>query len=237
MRLVSRIGAIPRYSVETPTIARRSRTRRIFPFRICRQAVSVPVVSRVHLLQEILRVVPGHAFHWQVISLEIARIIAHHRLPLRLRHLILPHLESLGDRDLMLRRIAHYEVSRTNGDELLSDPLLLIDLRVLIDLRGRGDRFPEKTKPGVVLDRNKNKGRGHGAAAIRHAGEPLIIDPGTATQHFLLKEATGRPLRICLRPSWISPVRVLHPFPHIALHVIQAPRVRLFLSHRMRLLP
>ena len=57
--------------------------------------------------------------------------------------------------------------------------------------------------------------------------------PAAAADHAV--RARSRPLRVNGNPAGIVAIPVLAPLPHIPVHVIQSPRIRQLLPHRMRL--
>ena len=92
---------------------------RIFPFRLTRQAVhpALSLLLLVQLLDELLAVVPRHTLHRELLQIlildvldlvlapavagEVARVLAHHCLPLTLRHRVDRDLEILLDLRLL----------------------------------------------------------------------------------------------------------------------------------------
>ena len=70
---------------------------RVFPLCLGRQPVAVSVVTVVHLLKECLRIPPTDVLHRKFRCFELAGIVSHHRLPLRLSYFVFSNLESLGD--------------------------------------------------------------------------------------------------------------------------------------------
>ena len=66
---------------------------------------------------------------------------------------------------------------------------------------------------------------------VRRAQEPGHEDESAAPQHTTI--ARRRAGGVGLRVRTIRAIPIRHPFPDIASHVIQAPRVGLLLAHRM----
>ena len=64
-----------------------------------------------------LRVVPRYLLNRTVGAiLEVRWIVAHHRLPLRLRHFVLAHVERIVDRDLMRRLLIRFAIGRAHHE-------------------------------------------------------------------------------------------------------------------------
>src|SRR6266496_2535685 len=63
--------------------------------------------------------------------------------------------------------------------------------------------------------------------AVLRSGEPTAGPPHTV-------RSRSRPLRIRQAPAQIWAIPIPTPLPHVSRHVIQAPRVRQQLSHRLR---
>src|SRR5690606_4750747 len=93
------------YTVEVPRVRRRLRLRpaRVLPLRLAGQPDPEAWHPLVDPLAEALTVLPAHPLHWPLRPLEVAGVLAHHRLPERLRHRRVGHPVPAGDRHLMLR--------------------------------------------------------------------------------------------------------------------------------------
>src|ERR1019366_6435353 len=113
-----------------PKVKRRFRIRAAakFPFRFSRQAIRL-LIFFPQLLDELLAIPPRNLVHWQaLLALEMAGVVAHHRLPLFLRDEVDAHVEPFGQRDLVLDFVVasfrfavwttHQERARWNPDEL-----------------------------------------------------------------------------------------------------------------------
>ncbi len=84
--------------------ARSARTRRVFPLRLCRQAV-VKALKRAQALTESLCLLPAQAVNRQVgatqlriCTVDIAGQFAHDGFPLGLGHFKFPEVKALGQR-------------------------------------------------------------------------------------------------------------------------------------------
>src|SRR5262249_35065022 len=74
--------------------------------------------------------------------------------------------------------------------------------------------------------------------AVATDRRPAVASDDVPTAAPIHPERAGcRACRIHDRPTRIDAMPVLHPFPDIAMHVIEAPGIRLLLPHRMGLLP
>ena len=134
MRRATAVGVIPRYRVQFPVPRPgRPRPRRVLPLRFCRQPIPVParLLQIVQSQDELMHVFPGHSLDRAAATAlqEIRWVLPHHSPPLPLRHLVLPHPESLADPHLVPRRLvgmpadpvprrAHLEASSRNPHEL-----------------------------------------------------------------------------------------------------------------------
>src|SRR5262249_61161863 len=80
----------------------RARTRGVLPLGFCWQAIQLPTFQRIELANELLHIVPRHLVDWPLeITQQDARIIAHHRLPLALRHFMFTHVKLLANTNIV----------------------------------------------------------------------------------------------------------------------------------------
>src|ERR1700722_8133894 len=132
-RIVSEPGNHIQRTIPAGTI---SAACRVFPLRLCGQAIVVPVPLTIDRLTKLLRIFPAHTVDGKRWALGIARVGSHDRLILCLRNLVFAHLKRPGNRYSMNRlffgvafmiscRTAHHEASRRNAHDLHAlEPLL-----------------------------------------------------------------------------------------------------------------
>jgi len=90
------VGILWGYCVAIRILGGCSRPTCVFPFRLCRQAIT-SIRFRIQLLDKFLAINPRDLVHRQLSTFKIAYVITHDSLPLLLRYRILPHVKWVGE--------------------------------------------------------------------------------------------------------------------------------------------
>ena len=212
------------------------RPTRILPLRLSRQ--TIPPLASLHIqrINKRLHIFPRN-FHRRIRRIRRnhtrPRRCLHHRLPLLLRHLIHTQPKPLADLHLMLRTFNFLAVLllRTHQKHPWLDPHHLH--RRTLRQRNRPRRRLLRRFISYKAEANVGTaGIGPSSARRQRSEAPGVVEvEGTAP------DAAERVFIVAITP--VGPTPVLHPLPHIPVHIMQPPRIRTLQTHLLsrRIIP